>query len=272
MQTPRLSDVQRANVLYHSRLAPNYHRQPFLREDNRARVRGILADLQQRTGGRRLLDIGCGAGFIFDAGHDLFEKLDGVDITREMLASVEPRPNLTTQIATAEALPFPDAVFDVVTCNGVLHHIDNVGEMLREARRVLRPGGVFYADEVPSSHFRKEVSSLNGDDPMSDLLKSEWWKIAGDAGRYEQLGIEKEATRSAMVQCYQKDDLRPEKLEELLTACGFRTIDIRFRWFLGQAQIRDIWGEDGARYVEEYLTLLLPLTRHLFKNLMIVAS
>jgi len=272
MPTPKLSDVQTANVLYHSRLAPNYHRQPFLREDNRVRVRGILADLQQRTGGRRLLDIGCGAGFIFDAGHDLFEKLDGVDITREMLASVEPRPNLTTQIATAEALPFPDAVFDVVTCNGVLHHIDNVGEMLREARRVLRPGGVFYADKVPSSHFRKEVSTLNGDDPMSDLLKSEWWKIAGDAGRYEQLGIEKEATRSAMVQCYKKDDLRPEKLEELLTACGFRTIDIRFRWFLGQAQIRDIWGEDGARYVEEYLTLLLPLTRHLFKNLMIVAS
>ena len=107
---------------------------------------------------------------------------------------------------------------------------------------------------------------------MSDLLKSEWWKIAGDAERYEQLGIEKEATRSAMVQCYQKDDLRPEKLEELLTACGFRTIDIRFRWFLGQAQIRDTWGEDSVCFVEEYLKLLLPLTRHLFKNLMIVAS
>src|SRR6266581_1864354 len=104
MQTPRLSDVQRANVLYHSRLAPNYHRQPFLREDNRARVRGILADLQQRTGGRRLLDIGCGAGFIFDAGHDLFEKLDGVDLTGEMLALIESRPNVTVCEAPAEAL------------------------------------------------------------------------------------------------------------------------------------------------------------------------
>src|SRR5437899_11444809 len=115
MQTHPLSDIQRANVLYHSRLAPNYHRQPFLREDNRARVRGILADLQQRTGGRRLLDIGCGAGFIFDAGHDLFEKLDGVDITREMLASVEQRSKLPTQIATATALPCLDASFEVVT-------------------------------------------------------------------------------------------------------------------------------------------------------------
>src|SRR5260370_24474601 len=126
--------------------------------------------------------------------------------------------------------------------------------MLAETRRVLRPGGVFYADEVPCSDFRKAVSSLDGDDPMSDLLKSEWWKIAGNAERYEQLGIERESTRSAMVQCYAKDELRPEKLEELLTSSGFGTIDIRFRWFLGQAQIRDTWGEQGARYVEEYLT------------------
>src|SRR5258706_7071932 len=120
MSALSLSEIQKANVRYHSLLAPAYHQQPFLGADNRIRVRGILEDLQRRTGGRRLLDIGCGAGFIFDAGHDLFEKLDGVDITEEMLASVEPRPNLTTQIATAEALPFPDAVFDVVTCNGVL--------------------------------------------------------------------------------------------------------------------------------------------------------
>src|SRR5947207_2975828 len=124
MNTTSLSDVQKANVHYHSLLAPNYHRQPFLREDNRIRVRRILDDIQHRTNGRRLLDLGCGAGFIFDAGHDLFEKLDGVDITEDMLSRLEKRSNTTTHIAPAEALPFPDAVFDVVTCNGVLHHIE----------------------------------------------------------------------------------------------------------------------------------------------------
>jgi len=77
MNTRPLSEIQQANVRYHSKLAPVYHRQPFLGADNRLRVRRILQDLQRRTGGRRLLDIGCGAGFIFDAGHDLFEKLDG---------------------------------------------------------------------------------------------------------------------------------------------------------------------------------------------------
>ncbi len=272
MPIPELSDVQKANVVYHSRLAPHYHRQPFLRDDNRIRVRGILEDIQRRAGGQRLLDIGCGAGFIFDAGHDLFEKLDGIDLTGEMLARIEQRPNLTTRIAPAEALPFPDGTFNVVTCNGVLHHIEDVGVVLAEARRVLRPGGVFYADEIPSGDFRQAVSALDSGAPMSDLLRSECWKIAGDAERYEQLGIERDATRNAMVQCYRKDELRPERLTELLTLSGFRSIDIRLRWFLGQAQIRDGWGEQGARYIEEYLTSLLPLTRHLFKNLMILAS
>ena len=272
MNTPSLSAVQNANVRYHSMLAPVYHRQPFLCAENCIRVRGILADLQQRTNGRRLLDIGCGAGFIFDAGHDLFERLEGVDITGEMLAQVANRPNVAARRAPAEALPFPDRVFDVVTCHGVLHHIEHIGQALEEARRVLRPGGIFYADEIPSVSFREALSSLNDNSPMSDLLKTERWKVIGDMDRYEQFGIEKEASRNAMVQCYQKDEIRPENLEELLRGSGFQTVDIRFRWFLGQAQIRDSLGEDAVRHLEEFLTSALPLTRHLFKNLMVIAS
>src|SRR5258705_4943816 len=106
MSTQPLSAIQQANVRYHSKLAPVYHRQPFLGADNRARVRCILEDLQQRTKGRRLLDIGCGAGFIFDASHDLFEKLEGIDITGEMLDQIPDRPNVTAHKAPAEALPF----------------------------------------------------------------------------------------------------------------------------------------------------------------------
>lgn len=271
MSSPSFSEIQKANVRYHSALAPFYHRQPFLAADNRTRVRRILEDLQRRTSGHRLLDIGCGAGFIFDAGHDLFDKLDGVDITEEMLSRIESRPNVTAHYAPAEALPFPDGVFDIVTCNGVLHHIEDIGRTLAEVRRVLRPGGIFYADEIPSLDFREALTSLDDGRLMSDLLRSERDKITGDMDRYEELGIEQEATRNAMVQL-RKDDLRAEKLAELLATAGFRATEIRYRWFLGQAQIRDAWGEQNARLMEEYLTMLLPLTRHLFKNLTIVAS
>jgi ubiquinone/menaquinone biosynthesis C-methylase UbiE len=272
MKTPVLSQIQKANIRYHSKLAPVYHQQPFLGPDNRARVRRILQDLQRRTSGRRLLDIGCGAGFIFDTAHDLFAQLDGVDITEDMLTHIEPRPNVAAHIAPAEELPFADGLFDVVTCNGVLHHIEDAGRVFSESLRVLRPGGVFYADEIPSMDFRSAVSALGDDGTLSSLLGFERWKVVSDAGRYEELGIEKEATREAMVQCYGKEDLRAERLLDLLAGAGFHKIEIRYRWFAGQAQIRDLWGEDNVRCLEEYLTLMLPLTRHLFKNLMIIAS
>jgi ubiquinone/menaquinone biosynthesis C-methylase UbiE len=265
-----MTSTQKANVLYHTMLAPVYHEQPFLRADNRARVRRILEELRRRSGRGRLLDIGCGTGFIFDAAHDLFDRLDGVDITAEMLSRVERRPNVATLIAPAEALPFPDASFDLVTCNGVLHHIERLDRALAEARRVLRPGGVFYADEIPSMEFRQSLCSLSG--PMSNLLSAEWLKVTADADRYSRLGIAPEATRAAMAQCYGRDELRRENLESLLAAAGFRSADIRCRWFLGQAQVRDAWGQEAAARLEEYLTSLLPLTRHLFKNLMFFAG
>ena len=41
----------------------------------------------------------------------------------------------------AESLPFPDASFDVVYCNGVLHHTPNTQLAINEIFRVLRPGG-----------------------------------------------------------------------------------------------------------------------------------
>jgi len=208
-------------------------------------VRRILQDLQRRTGGRRLLDIGCGAGFIFDAGHDLFEKLDGVDITGEMLALIESRPNVTLCNAPAEALPFPDGLFDLVTCNGVLHHLENIGHALAEARRVLRPGGIFYADEIPSIPLPRIPFGAERQRSHERSAKERMVEVAGDLERYEHSAIERKATRNAMVQCYQKDELRPERLEELLARAGFETIDIQYRWFLGQAQIRDSWGEDA---------------------------
>jgi len=41
-----------------------------------------------------------------------------------------------------EPLPYPDAAFDVVTCSEVIEHLENFRALLREAHRVLRPGGL----------------------------------------------------------------------------------------------------------------------------------
>jgi SAM-dependent methyltransferase len=52
----------------------------------------------------------------------------------------------TSVIASAQALPFPDSVADLVILQGVLEHVEDADTTLRECIRALRPGGLFYTE------------------------------------------------------------------------------------------------------------------------------
>lgn len=91
----------------------------------------------------------------------------------------------------ARAIPFPDASFDVVLSGGLLEHFREPGEVIAEMVRVLRPGGLFYADIVPrkTSLYRwSERGRMDHDEHLaegifeSDLPKREWARLARDAG------------------------------------------------------------------------------------------
>lgn len=70
------------------------------------------------------------------------------DITQEMLDMVKAEAhkrglaNLRTAYAKAEALPFEDASFDLVTSRIAPHHFDSIPQFLAEVHRVLKPGGL----------------------------------------------------------------------------------------------------------------------------------
>lgn len=97
--------------------------------------------------GQRLLDIGCGPGWLTvrysEAGADVWAvdlTARAVSITKSVLAS----KNLSAhvQIANAEKLPFDDSTFDIVVSSGVLHHTPDVEQALAEALRVTKFGGL----------------------------------------------------------------------------------------------------------------------------------
>ncbi|MDA0667776.1 MAG: class I SAM-dependent methyltransferase [Planctomycetota bacterium] len=100
----------------------------------------------------RVLDIGCGPGHIALQLVTQKPELEvvGVDLSENMLKIAEEHKAVCAQgdrveflIADAKGLDFPDDSFDTVCSNSILHHIPDPVPFLREAWRVLKPGGVF---------------------------------------------------------------------------------------------------------------------------------
>jgi ubiquinone/menaquinone biosynthesis C-methylase UbiE len=95
------------------------------------------------------LDIATGGGHVAYAFAPHVARVWATDITQEMLDLVKAEAkkrglsNIRAAYAKAEALPFEDEDFDLVTCRIAPHHFDSIAEFLTEAHRVLKPGGVF---------------------------------------------------------------------------------------------------------------------------------
>ncbi|MDM7925355.1 MAG: class I SAM-dependent methyltransferase [bacterium] len=98
--------------------------------------------------GKTLLEVGCGAGIDlarFAAGGALCTGVDlsqtAIDLARQNLGQRGLFADL--RVMNAEALEFPDGTFDVVYGHGVIQYTADARALIEEARRVLKPGGLF---------------------------------------------------------------------------------------------------------------------------------
>lgn len=102
--------------------------------------------------GREVVDIGCGPGGLVRALVAMGSRVIGVEISEQQLASARAQDGVggaEYRVGTAQALPLADASVDVAVFMRTLHHVpvDQLATALREARRVLRPGGMVYVAE-----------------------------------------------------------------------------------------------------------------------------
>ncbi|HET9989700.1 MAG TPA: bifunctional 2-polyprenyl-6-hydroxyphenol methylase/3-demethylubiquinol 3-O-methyltransferase UbiG, partial [Kofleriaceae bacterium] len=96
---------------------------------------------------RRVLDLGCGAGFLANYLAERGHTVTGLDATDENLAiarAYDRTGSASYVIGDARVLPFPDASFDAVCAMDLLEHVEDPASVVAEAARVLAPGGLFF--------------------------------------------------------------------------------------------------------------------------------
>jgi SAM-dependent methyltransferase len=89
----------------------------------------------------RMLDVGCGSAWL--AEH--FDDYTGLDGSPEAVAAAAERGRRVLLASVHDPLPFEDESFDGVIMKDLLEHVDDAVHVVREARRVLRPGGRAFA-------------------------------------------------------------------------------------------------------------------------------
>lgn len=148
-----------------------------------------------------ILDVGCGPGTITADLAELVPqgKVTGVDLVASVLetarAHVQGRgvTNCVFEAMDANGLPYADASFDVVFCHQVLQHVNDPVGILKEMRRVAKPGGIVAAREADYKSFAWYPEPAGLDRWLS------WYRQTAracggqpDAGRYvHQVSLEK---------------------------------------------------------------------------------
>jgi SAM-dependent methyltransferase len=203
-QTKYLDEALHADAR-HERVSP-----PLL--GSRIRNDMLRAFLAPRPG-EHVVDLGCGSGRALLWNRDLGAAMTGIDIAP--FFSHEARQEVDLLLGDLRTLPFADATFDKAWSLDVLEHLspDALNGMLREAARVLKPGGALFV----YTHVRKNARIAAG-------LK---W-INALARRLEHAGLidlRQERLRKS-------DHLNPLRdvphLEQVVADAGFRIQKIRY--------------------------------------------
>ncbi len=122
--------------------------------------------------GKDVLDLGCAGGFMSEAMAKRGANVTGMDPAKGAIEAARRHAETSDlriryDVGVGEALPYTDASFDAVVCVDVLEHVADLGQVLREVTRVLRPGGLFLFDTIN----RNPISSFATITMAEDFLR-----------------------------------------------------------------------------------------------------
>lgn len=215
----------------------------------------VLADLVP-VAGQEIIELGCGAAALARAllRRHPDSRVTGleVDLRQHAKNLASPQAGLRFVAASAEAIPFPDASFDLALMLKSLHHVPvpSMGRALGEVARVLRPGGHLYVSEPVYGGALNEVTRVYNDEGVVRAAAQAAVDAALSQGPWEQV-----AERRFQMPVHFKDFAEFEQRAMRPTFADHRIDDAKIA--ATRAVFAPHCGEDGAVFTRPMHVRLL---------------
>jgi len=141
-QVATLPTEEEATAVYEDRGALEAYLATRTDPVTRYRHERILSHIERWVKAGRVLDVGCADGRFLEVARDASWQIEGVETSRVFIAEAERLVGPVVHPAVLQEARLSGARFDAVNMSHLIEHVRNPGDLLREAWRILRPGGV----------------------------------------------------------------------------------------------------------------------------------
>ena len=270
-----------ANIAVHSVMANDYNTiEPHFRPESIQRVIEHIEKLKAENNFEKVLDLGCGTGFMINILKPFAKEIKGVDVTQAMMDKVDTSGPAKIELVNSDtgSVELKEGYYELATAYTFLDHLYDMRPTFENCFKSLKRGGIFYADLSPNASFWDQIKDLDKTRTYDPIIEREIKAVmAKDEEIESQFGVKKEVFAQAEFQKHVEGGLREEKVRKQLEEVGFTNIEFIYHWYIGQAQlVNDTSLAEDVRFshaktMHEYLLKSMPLSKHLFKYIGFIA-
>ncbi|MGY5151515.1 MAG: class I SAM-dependent methyltransferase [Candidatus Nitrosopumilus sp. bin_6a] len=272
------NEIIDANLKFFKHKAKDYNlEEPSYKPENIKRVKKYFKGFLIKKNNPKILDIGCGTGFVIDIAKKFSTNVIGIDISNEMLKEVNKKGNVELARGNTSVLPFRDNFFDICTSYGFLHHLYDLTPTLKEAYRCLKKNGIFYSDQDPNYYYWENGKQFDPRKIENEFLKNEVIHVNDPTDGYKKKKMKslntagKKTIIKSEYQKTAKGGFKEEEIRNIMKKIGFRKIFYNYEWYLGEGFVKHEISKNTDHLIKEHLQKCLPLSRNLFKYVRIIA-